>query len=73
MNEWISVKDKEFPKNGKFLAINKELDQAVVYYDYAYEYLVRGRWFGFCEYGCGGYDTFENITHWMPLPNPPLK
>lgn len=66
---WISVKDKPSPKTGKYLCINESGDYAVVWYDSGY--FKRGSWYGSCEYGCGGDDYFDNITHWMPLPEPP--
>lgn len=58
MSEWISVKDK-LPANG-----NK-----VLYYDANYK-----------KIDCSLYDydcfmetsrAFHNVTHWMPLPEPP--
>ncbi len=69
--EWIKIKDEPIPKKGKFLAIDKYGDQAVVWYED--NYLIRGGWFGSCEYGCGGHDYFENVTHWMPLPYIPKE
>lgn len=71
MSEWIRVKDKPVPKDCKVLAINQNGDQAVVYYELTGKNLVRGGWFSGCEFGCGGDDYFDNITHWMPLPEAP--
>lgn len=62
---WLEF-DGNHPLTGKFLALNKDKDIAVVWWEG--EHLIRGGWFGSCEYGCGGHDFFEDITHWAPLP-----
>ena len=67
--KWIKCEDLPIPNIGKYLSINKEGDYAVVWYEDGY--LIRGSWFGGCEFGCGGYDFFEYPKFWMPLPNPP--
>lgn len=66
---WIKCSEKPIPKIGKYLAINKDGDQAVVWFEN--NYLIKGGWFDGCENGCGGYDYFENATHWIDLPKQP--
>lgn len=66
---WISVKDQKLPIDKKILACNCQKDIAVVWFDDGY--FKRGGWYGSCEYGCGGDDHFDEITHWMPLPEGP--
>ena len=57
---WISVED-EMPRDGQHTAtINKAGFQAVRYYK-------GGKWFS--SYG----NEYGDITHWMPLPQPPKK
>lgn len=67
--QWVKCKDEKVPKHGKYLCVNKDNDVAVCWYEEYY--LIRGSWFGSCEYGCGGFDHFEDVTHWMPLPDMP--
>jgi hypothetical protein len=56
---WISVEDK-LPKDGQHTAtINKAGFRAVRYYK-------GGKWFS--SYG---NEYKEDITHWLPLPQPP--
>ena len=67
--EWIKWDVTSEPKDKFVLALNKEMEMAVIWKSDGY--WIKGGWFGFCEYGCGGYDHFEDISHWMPLPKPP--
>ena len=57
IQEWISVKDKMPEKNTSVLA---STDNGIVFQ---------------CLYAYDGWDLWEgnevNITHWMPLPQPP--
>ena len=79
-NEWISVKDRLPDKNGRCLCYVKRL------YESHYEILAfapnlekidkhdfrnvkRGGWYDYVE--GYGYMEIRNITHWMPLPQPP--
>jgi len=76
--EWISVKDR-LPEND---------DEVLIYVgiDIVQAYLLNGYWKGsvlvtdnmndgyvlnrtICKQG----DHFDFVTHWMPLPNPPIK
>lgn len=61
MNEsWISVKDK-LPGKDQDVIVHRE--SGVMCYTYTYE---NGRWFGY-----GSPYESKDITHWMPLPEPP--
>jgi len=66
VNEWISVKDKNPPDNGEdwlVLVKNKNKPDGIFLYDVA-------------QYECGEWNksnTWEDVTHWMPLPAPPEK
>jgi hypothetical protein len=71
-NGWISVKDR-LP----------EADELVICFGRAFcqngpsveqgRYNKWGQWQN-CEWdGCGGYEYFDEVTHWMPLPKPPEK
>lgn len=71
MSNWISVKDQPLPTEGKFLAFNAEGEQAVVWPEDGW--YIRGGFYTLCEYGCGGNDDFDNITHWKPLDEPPQE
>ena len=67
--QWISTKKYPIPPQGKYLVLNKDRDQAVVLF--CDGYFKHGSWHGSCQYGCGGDVYFEDITHWMPLPEAP--
>ena len=62
--EWISVKDR----------LPDHKTQCIGYFEVAYSYGFNinevfyndGRWFW-------DLDSIENITHWMPLPEPPKQ
>lgn len=63
MNEWISVKDR-LPKEGQsVLCCNSQISYKKVY--------ERGIFYDgdtHCYYPIG---KVENVTYWMPLPEPP--
>lgn len=72
--QWISVEDKEPPKDGTpFLCYDPNISDS---FPCAKIYVVQ--WVGPCIYNEGGfreaggecYFRWEP-THWMPLPNPP--
>ncbi len=69
--QWIKAayNYENLPKEGKFLAIDKSSDIAVVWRKGSY--FIRGSWYGGCQYGCGGSDYFYDITHWAKLPELP--
>ena len=64
VQEWISVADRLPEEKGRYLTANKRFGDKIVVFDL---------WFG------GGFwyveeedDVFDfEVTHWMPLPNPP--
>ena len=59
--KWISVEER-LP-NGKCLAVSKYGEFAIGY--------INGSTIGYCcEYG---FETTFDITHWMPLPEPPKE
>lgn len=64
LNGWISVQDRLPEEKGRYLTANKRCGDKIVVFDL---------WFG------GGFwyveeedDVFDfEVTHWMPMPNPP--
>lgn len=63
--EWISVKDR----------LPEEKVNCIVYYQHAY-CDNDGYWaIGFCFYDGEKFriDLLYNVTHWMPLPEPPKE
>ena len=64
VQEWISVKDRLPEEKGRYLTANKRCGDKIVVFDL---------WFG------GGFwyveeedDVFDfEVTHWMPMPEPP--
>lgn len=82
MTEWISVKDRLPKKNGKYLCfkVNNVLPGGYVrIYFFAnnlkkvdkYDFYDANR-NGWYDYDSEwGYYEVSNITHWMPLPEPP--
>ena len=63
--KWISINDKQKPKLGQkvLVAINKRV-LILTYVEYNIDKP------SFID--SSGYEL-DGITHWMPLPNPPLK
>lgn len=62
--EWISV-DERLPNDGEIvLTISSEAEMEVCFYEAAWEGI-------FQQYH--GLVKIFNITHWMPLPEPPMK
>ena len=75
--EWISVDERLPEESGEYLVFwqdDYESRMCVVYYEANYDghtYEMKGRtvWF-VCDRDYGDLEI-ENITHWMPLPQPP--
>lgn len=75
MDGWISVEDKLPSKNGKYIVYAQDensphgegiwYENIVVLAEYAF-----GEW-TWHENG-NEYDISGIVTHWMPLPDPPL-
>jgi hypothetical protein len=62
MSEWISVRER-LPEEWRHVAV-------VLYGKVTAGFLshdMKPRWYVLSE---GGYQT-DNVTHWMPLPEPP--
>ncbi len=68
MSEWISVEDR-LPDIGEFVLVAFVLDGIHRRVPTSARYEGRLRWLITTWRHSGG--TFEDITHWMPLPNPP--
>jgi len=70
MSEWISIGDRLPPRQKKVLIIEKGGRCIVGYYGSS-----SGSYEGddFWAALTGGYDSYPttNVTHWMPLPEPP--
>ncbi len=68
---WISVKDKEPPKDGTpFLGYDPDMDENGKIYVLRYVPETKFIYSGYIE--ASGYCYFVwNPTHWMPLPKPP--
>lgn len=83
MAEWISVKDRLPEKDGEYLCclLRKRNEQnyyiKIVEYSHGSEILDFSTIHRYtCEAWLGydsdfGYYKIDNVTHWMPLPNPP--
>ena len=61
--KWISVKDR-LPENN---------DEVIVIINYNNVYYRPFTSVFLVDSGFTGSDASENITHWMPLPEPPNK
>jgi len=69
--EWISVKER-LPKAGsKVLCLGENTE--IFLCDYISFHVPTQSDFEFCstDWNHGEYQTQPNITHWMPLPEPP--
>ena len=67
--KWISVKERLPEKNGEYLCrwTNKSVSDA----EYESTYGSFGYWFEFWEDEYKEWISYDGITHWMPLPEPP--
>lgn len=58
--EWISVKDR-LPDDDKTVLVTDGIRICLSYYE------------GCCDLWRGGYIFGREMTHWMPLPQPPKE
>lgn len=68
MNEWINIKDK-FPLYKEFVLVyldNDIITEAVYRGEYEKDLHI-------FRIVLTGENTSTKVTHWMPLPNPPIK
>ena len=80
MNEWISVKDRLPEKGGKYLCVRSDSwGQHIDILEFApnlhkldkYDFAGKKRP-GWCDYDSEwGWTEFDDVTHWMPLPEMP--
>ena len=68
---WISVDDglperdhRDYSEDVLAYRHNQQREYRVVYYDYKYS-----GWYEELEVGAG---LVDGVTHWMPLPKPPI-
>ena len=69
VQKWIPVAERLPDKNGEYLCrwVNKSVSDA----EYESTYGSFGYWFNFWEDEYKDWISYEGITHWMPLPDPP--
>ena len=79
---WVSVKDRLPDKNGNYLVISDSpICRRILIASFAenlekvdkYAFQFRGKKRpGWYEYDCDwGYIEYDNVTHWLPLPEMP--
>ena len=80
MSEWISVKDRLTSREG----LGKDETEYVLVSEQFFDAITGeklGSYVSTCGFGHDGWSKFdnfgyvrtENITHWMPLPEPPKE
>ena len=71
VQEWISVKDRLPDKDGSYLILNKRK----YIFDAEYESIYKsfGCWHEFIDGAGNEWIAYKEITHWMPLPQPPKE
>lgn len=70
-SNWISVKDR-FPENGKMVIVNCEY--GVTFAEFMS--FQHGNTLYYTNIGIGNCEdsnSVKNVTHWMPLPEPPKE
>ena len=69
MQKWIPVTERLPDKDGSYLVLNKRK----YIFDAKYESIYKsfGDWHEFVDGAGDEWITFGEITHWMPLPEPP--
>lgn len=70
---WISVKDKLPKANGIYIVYVQGGNSATGWIWYDHTVVVAGYAFGIWWWWDNGtdFDITNNVTHWMPLPEPP--
>ena len=67
MSEWISVRDRLPEERGFYILHSPDCTKELVFVDWwdgKHFTVADGDWAG---------DTIYGVTHWMPLPSPPVK
>ena len=69
VQKWIPVTERLPDKNGEYLCrwVNKSVSDA----EYESTYGSFGYWFNFWEDEYKEWISYDGITHWMALPEPP--
>lgn len=68
--QWISVKDRLPEVDEYVICFGMRPLQNEPFVEQG-RYNEWGQW-QTCDWdGCGGYEYFDKVTHWMPLPPPP--
>ena len=68
VNKWISVKDRLPEKSGPVLVCIGEFQNMTTL-----EYSVKHHAFNAYDELPDAENTIDNVTHWMPLPEPPKE
>lgn len=77
MSKWINITRQQPDHQQKILITDGTMVTAAEYWVWPQA----DKKFGLCPFRCLGFDGYEwewdfnpkDITHWMPLPNPPVK
>lgn len=80
MSEWVSVKEA-LPENGRYLTCSVWAGKQMIDIDSfstdrskVDDYDMRGLGAGFYnQHSESGYYPVDDVTHWMPLPEPPKE
>lgn len=70
---WIKCEDQLPMINQKVISFDGNIIAITYFETHSADHLEKGDyWWNFLSSGCGCCDTdMKNVTHWMPLPNPP--
>lgn len=66
-SEWISVKNKLPPSGKSILVHNQHFEHSSI----RMAFMTSRGYYDAYECGCGM--KLDNVTHWMPLPEPPTN
>lgn len=67
MSEWVSVEEGNLPNRGDIIIFSADFNGSAMVFTGFFD----NKSGGFIDTGTGMDYPYEEVTHWMPLPEPP--